>query len=59
MDTATVLHRCTPQELLEVENLVKAAEGAKHLNGEATLLQDHIKKLFIRQTTTPQLKDRA
>ena len=48
-DTATVLHRCTPNQLREVESLVTAAEGAAHMNGEFSLVQAHIKKLFLGQ----------
>ena len=58
-DTATVLHRCTPEQLREVESLVTAAERATHLNGEHDALQRHLKKLFLGQSQVIKAKTRV
>lgn len=55
-DVAAVLHRCTPEQLREVENLVTAAERATHLNGENDLLQTHLRKLHDSQTNAIKAK---
>ena len=48
-DIAAVLHRCTPDQLREIEDMVTAAEKATHLNGEADLLQRHLRKIYDGQ----------